>query len=161
VMHGCPFPRGTLITDHRDSYRNRAEILVGKANILMRRQTRFDSAEPLPGGVATPETPQEAETRYFQLAQHLIGLACPSPFRLPRPALPPGRLVPAACLRAGQMAHAPEQPCAAPARRRPVALRHMGLPIGGARKAGMGSVVAESALAASGSDPTSVPSCLA
>jgi hypothetical protein len=35
--------------------------------------------DALPGGVATPETPQEAETRYFLLAQHLIGLVCPSP----------------------------------------------------------------------------------
>jgi hypothetical protein len=33
----------------------------------------------LPGGAATPETPQEADTRHFLLAQHLIGLACPRP----------------------------------------------------------------------------------
>jgi hypothetical protein len=32
-----------------------------------------------PLGGATPETPQEAETREFLLAQHLIGLACPQP----------------------------------------------------------------------------------
>jgi hypothetical protein len=31
-----------------------------------------------PDGWAPPETPQEAETRHFLLAQHLIGLACPA-----------------------------------------------------------------------------------
>jgi hypothetical protein len=30
-------------------------------------------------GHGTPETPEEADTRRFLLAQHLIGLACPAP----------------------------------------------------------------------------------
>lgn len=31
------------------------------------------------GGHGLPETPEEADTRRFLLAQHLIGLACPAP----------------------------------------------------------------------------------
>ena len=50
---------------------------VSEFHALM--QDHADDVPPGVGDPGLPETPQEAETRRFLMAQYLLGLACPTP----------------------------------------------------------------------------------
>ena len=54
------------------------QLTIDEAMGEFRAMVQDELGDPEPGDCGPPETPEEAETRRFRMAQYPIGLACPA-----------------------------------------------------------------------------------
>jgi hypothetical protein len=66
-------------TDGPDMTETSRRLTIDEAISAFRTMAMDQLGDAAPGDCGPPESPEEAETRRFLMAQYLIGLACPAP----------------------------------------------------------------------------------